>query len=666
MGPGGMGPGGMGPGVGLGIQQPNTHFQHMDLNPNPAPNFHQGEPMGGLRPNGHNQKAFPNFDTNIPVNTKPTYEGFTFSKQDAGDGERQTWARAHKTSMPVTNAVLLTQVRKQQQKGVSVLKQYSGLEGLKRAQIDRLIEDKNKADRDPRFEWKLASVTTEERNIGRLSKETTSMQVILKRILKPTVVQSSTVNNGKLKGLGGTVVDLDAKKDSRDKHIQGHGFGGVAYPLGQNAFMAPHGPQPHLGHNPQPPHPQGGFPGMRPAPQIHQGPPMHGPPMQGPHGNGPTIEIIHDHPPPPPHAGPPPNFRPPGVPFAPTPPFPNPFMGAFHDGPPKSPKKSKNPKIHATAKDNKRVGEWLDVDSGSTSESDSDFTSVFDNDDNDTIMTPSSSRSSDGRGKEKKHRRESHESHHAHGKDHHRHESRPSRESGRDKRQLSPVRRQHRRRSPAPPSPSYPTRERQTSSYNDEQYEIRPARGPGLRRLSTTPAEYPHERPLHRRNISYNDYEHEQDYRPLRGALPSLPIRRGSIIYGGQRRLAESPYSPRDSTRDRYNDRERERETNFNLDRKLEELKLLDKEKEEKLDRLDRLSRVESEKLDRIDREKERLERIERERYARETLERERFDRDRLDRDRLDRDRLDRDRLDRDRLDRERLDRDRYERRFPY
>lgn len=139
-----------GPAPGL-VQLPND-FTRMNINPNPA---NSAKPVVSV----------PKFDGGFPINGRDrppvTYEGFTFRKAEPEMfGQTKTWAKAYKVPMPVSHEALLEQVKKKQRKK-SVLDQYSELDTLKQAQIDRLIEDKKREEKDPRFEWKLAALKTE-------------------------------------------------------------------------------------------------------------------------------------------------------------------------------------------------------------------------------------------------------------------------------------------------------------------------------------------------------------------------------------------------------------------------------------------------------------------------------------------------------------------------
>lgn len=173
------------------------------------------------RPQVKNDQNHSKYETKTVVNGPgklPTsYHGYIFQKAEPDFGQNKTWARVVKNEIPISDEDLLARVRKHQRKGVSVLKQYEGLTPIRRTQVDRLLDEKRKGDKDQRYEWNLASLSIEERNVGRLGKETVSMQVILRRQQKKGIVSG----NNDQKGLSGTIVDIHApKKETKEPKNQ--------------------------------------------------------------------------------------------------------------------------------------------------------------------------------------------------------------------------------------------------------------------------------------------------------------------------------------------------------------------------------------------------------------------------------------------------------------
>ncbi len=183
-------------------------------------------------------------DSTFPLNGRPpvSYEGFTFRKAEPEMfGQKQTWAKANRVPLPVGQGALLDQVKRQQQRKTTV-EQLTDLDRLKRGQIDRLVEEKRREEKDARFEWNVAAVKLETKNIGRRGIETSSMQVILSRKLRATVTTASGKGVGK--GEAGKVIDLDAPKPSNNKeHPQAKGHAGQGPIFMQPGMGAPAGPK---------------------------------------------------------------------------------------------------------------------------------------------------------------------------------------------------------------------------------------------------------------------------------------------------------------------------------------------------------------------------------------------------------------------------------------
>ena len=171
----------------------------------------------------------------LPLNsyvTPPLYECWTFTKADPEFPKgKKTWSRAIKSKMPVSHIDLTEQIRRQQDKGISVLTQYNGLNTFQRAQVHRSVEEKNEMEKDQRLEWKLASVKKEERNIDLSHKETVSMQVIVKRVLKPATTQYSKENSEIPDSIASNMnVKPAAKSDSGYQGVTQHsGVGSYHY-----------------------------------------------------------------------------------------------------------------------------------------------------------------------------------------------------------------------------------------------------------------------------------------------------------------------------------------------------------------------------------------------------------------------------------------------------
>ena len=98
-------------------------------------------------------KAEPELQFNSNNTITPFYQGWTFTILDPETPEeKKTWTRALKSEMPVSHTDLESQIQRQREKGITVISQCHKLNRLQRAQIDRLVEEKNKAEKDKRLE----------------------------------------------------------------------------------------------------------------------------------------------------------------------------------------------------------------------------------------------------------------------------------------------------------------------------------------------------------------------------------------------------------------------------------------------------------------------------------------------------------------------------------
>ncbi|KAI4132901.1 MAG: hypothetical protein LQ347_002392, partial [Umbilicaria vellea] len=200
------------PGMTPKIERMSGMLDGMTIGPGANLPYFQDRPQMKDEQNRQKYEAKPLINSRGVLPT--TYHGYIFEKAEPDYGQPKTWARVVKNELPISDEDLLARVRKYQRKGVSVLKQYESLTLLKRTQVDRVLEERRKADRDPRYEWNIASLSTEERNIGRTGKETVSMQVILRRQQK----KGLSLGNSDQKGLSGVIVDIHApKKESKNQ-----------------------------------------------------------------------------------------------------------------------------------------------------------------------------------------------------------------------------------------------------------------------------------------------------------------------------------------------------------------------------------------------------------------------------------------------------------------
>lgn len=132
-----------------------------------------------------------------------SFEGYIFVKLlTKQPGQAETWARAKRTSMLLPQSELYALVKKRKNKDPS----NKDMIGFKRRQIDQLLEHRTRTDNDSRFEYKLASLRLRQKTNFEGRRETTSMQVILKRALRSRVATMTFDNAASL----GEIVDLEA------------------------------------------------------------------------------------------------------------------------------------------------------------------------------------------------------------------------------------------------------------------------------------------------------------------------------------------------------------------------------------------------------------------------------------------------------------------------
>ena len=488
-----------------------------------------------------------------------TYEGYTLTKLQNQFAE-PTWAQVVKTPMSPSHELLASRVRSQ---GNTVMKLYNGkdMSGNKKRQVDALIAEKNTAELDERFEWKLGYLNPKIQEYNRARqrvRETVSMDVILKRI--PRLRQFTNSSHNAMFQPTGQIVDV-SMMGAPHVHPQAHRPESIYMPAGGP------GPGSVYAHS----HDENIM-------EIAPGP-RHGGGGRKYHG-GPPPEVHHDHSEPhgqhPMMRGSPlgrPEFMGEHEQFGQGSSMPKDKEGDRRDDKKhdkhgdkggKKEKKDEKPDVHNSRPKQKSK----DYEKGYDSESSSDV--VFDKySDNDTVLiTPESSVSGDSSRKYMKHR----------GSDHDRHRQ----DSYRDV--IKPPHREHRRRSP-PPSPR--DRDRRTS-FEDDGYVVIPAKtvrqaASGFQRMSSMRAT---ERPHMHHAYTYDTRDYRDRPEPPRRVSDVALTRRDSIALPRResmaipRRVPEYAYL---EERYRPNEREavierRERELDAELDARRRERDRLERE----------------------------------------------------------------------------------------
>ena len=98
--------------------------------------------------------------------------------------EKATWKIVIKTNMPLSQRELRAHIAEDKKKGRSVTEQYvhPDMKGFQKQQVDRLLEDRNREETDPLFVYKLASLRLVKIKSKQTTRQTSAMQIILKRI----------------------------------------------------------------------------------------------------------------------------------------------------------------------------------------------------------------------------------------------------------------------------------------------------------------------------------------------------------------------------------------------------------------------------------------------------------------------------------------------------
>ena len=157
-----------------------------------APQFHNGHDTHPVSFETQSARARPVLDTrrSSDSNSKDhvSYEGYTLLREPArNSGQEQTWGIAKRSEWRLSRSELDEFVKKQQKKkgdGREQLKS-SEMDGLKRKQIERLVEDRNSRN-DPRYEYQPAAIKLERFQVKGQTPDT-KVYIVLKRQLRPGI-----------------------------------------------------------------------------------------------------------------------------------------------------------------------------------------------------------------------------------------------------------------------------------------------------------------------------------------------------------------------------------------------------------------------------------------------------------------------------------------------
>ncbi len=196
---------------------PAGHLRGVRMAPQPATTGYergpQGMPFVDVNPRtqgpgvaGPPRTSQPKQPSIVPT----TYQGWTFVKSKPEHrGEKSTWRLVDRTQMPLSSEVLEAGVKRRKAKNRDTLmKDLKLLSSNQRNQIDRLVEEKMRAETNPDVEWTLAGLDLETQKINPFMAPTelTRFDAIIKRAMKPAVTDA---RKSHASGRSGNVVDLD-------------------------------------------------------------------------------------------------------------------------------------------------------------------------------------------------------------------------------------------------------------------------------------------------------------------------------------------------------------------------------------------------------------------------------------------------------------------------
>jgi hypothetical protein len=148
------------------------------------------------------------------------YEGWTLTKVlDTKAGQEPRWNRVVRTLMNADHSELRSLINKSKERknGMTGFEQYSKLEPNKQAQVDRLIEDRKKEDKNPSVSWGYGLIERIEKDVrknGKVITETRALTVVLRKKLPREAQFPQGILPIQTK-LSNTTADLD--KDDKDK-----------------------------------------------------------------------------------------------------------------------------------------------------------------------------------------------------------------------------------------------------------------------------------------------------------------------------------------------------------------------------------------------------------------------------------------------------------------
>lgn len=151
------------------------------------------------------------------------FKGYSLTRTPALDGGRESWARVHKSSLPVSDAYLAKTVQNRRKTSKSgIMEDFQRLDATKQDLINRLVAEHNLAEKIKDTEWVLKDlqrIVQERKGWGKTG-EITALRVILKRqsIASAKPADKPLSSSGHLDG---DVIDLSVplkqKKEVKEK-----------------------------------------------------------------------------------------------------------------------------------------------------------------------------------------------------------------------------------------------------------------------------------------------------------------------------------------------------------------------------------------------------------------------------------------------------------------
>ena len=228
-----------------------------------------------------------NKEVKMPVEIK--YEGYILEKAQPRQGEKPSWERVGKRTLPFEDKELLDSAKRRRQRSRTTVQQdFKLLSSNQQGIVNRLILERKQQEKNKSAEWILYDVQRSVQWKWR-SMEVKKLTVILKRVDKNHLKnKENSMRGAKESYHAADIIDLAVdpnkknvnKKPKKSKSFDD--FGPLEDPLGHGMGIPP---PPNHGHNHDIfPGPRGSRDQFQPMPQMPPPPPNHPPPNHVPLG----------------------------------------------------------------------------------------------------------------------------------------------------------------------------------------------------------------------------------------------------------------------------------------------------------------------------------------------------------------------------------------------